>query len=71
MATPTYAERTIWAAELKRLRERRNWTQEELARKAEVSVGAVRQIERGVAGGRWMHHHLITTLKTLTKGTAS
>lgn len=52
MSTPDQADQAL-ASTLRRLREERNHTQEDLAHDAGITVAALARIERGQANPRW------------------
>jgi transcriptional regulator with XRE-family HTH domain len=52
MSAPAEADRVL-ASTLRRLRQERGETQEELAHKARLTVAALARIERGVANPAW------------------
>jgi ribosome-binding protein aMBF1 (putative translation factor) len=69
METASIGIRREWAAVIKETRTAfKQWSQEELAAAAKVSVSAVQKMENGTGGSIGMYIHLMQTMKPKRNG---
>ena len=67
MMKTTWDERTEWAGIIKPLREKKRWTQIDLARTANVSLSSIQKIEAGTEGSRKLYDMLLAILRNEPK----